>query len=808
MTEDKTNSEESENTKQAQGENTGKGPEKLDDIEKSTSSAEEEDEKKSTPEPDNDGKKIIDTKIGQVGGNAEIAENMTKINQEFMQFHFGDDKSSEIKKFSLSNTIPISEEVIHTIEKLYVYPEEKKHALHRSLSSNRILLLAGEPETGKYIAAQYIAGRMKNENKKISEVRLIDPLDRGTDIDLMELSKDSEALKGKILIFRDVFSKKNQKLVDFFASSSKEERTFISDKLAERNAFFLFTANTGTFDKYQLANMDIKADIFPIDDGLRQEGFQLKFEHFCSLNDKIDFRKASDLLEEKKKEIIEKFDRMSKIVLFIENYLEKIMVDGKSIDSAIEEVTDVKKRVEFLFLKELGGSKEDFEAWTFALCLALFNHCSYTDFNEIHKKITRILITEFNPFNFNKEFSFRLSENELLEKCNAQITKNMITHADTIEFCDYRYRDVLMDILLKNNRKVLLSIIPYLENYAEKHYRVDQRKLAASSLACIGELDLETITLPLIIKWANMKEYFHKASVGYLYEGIFTSKDEDYRKFCMSFLGKMALSSDINQLFTAIVAYTQIGFHDLKFAMTQLRKIQEKIIERRIKKENIIDVLFSQTNLLKEQGVLVNLDQLYKETDYLLSTVQYSIIALSISFVIDPIDVFSELHEWIRGGNRNSRVSVVLFTLGTDGILQELESREIVYLSDDEEKKVEELRSNILVYSLAATNNSVKKLADFLTDLYKNCFSEFRMDIHNSLKDVLFDHLKKWVIGTLSNGKVNNAIKKLIVRLYNSGDEEFRDTIWNSLNSWNAPENKEAQLKEFVDDVTKQVFEI
>jgi energy-coupling factor transporter ATP-binding protein EcfA2 len=798
--------EDNDDTKQLQDDNAVQKIEDSGDVGNSGSGDNREDKGKTTPEPDGNDKAKIDADIGLVGGDAEIAENITKINQQFKQFYFGNDKSSEIKKFSLSNTIPIPEEVIHTVKKVYVYPEEKKRALHRSLSSNRILLLVGESETGKYTTAQYVAGQMKNE--KTYEVRLIAPLDRGIDINLMELSKDPEALKGKILIFKDVFSKKNQKLIDFFASSSQEERAFISAKLAERDAFFLFTANTGTFDRQQLDNMDIKMDIHPIDDDLRQEGFRLKLEQFCSLNYKIDFRKASDLLDEKKKEIIEKFDRMSKIVLFIENYLEKIMVYGKSIDSAIEEVNDVKKQVEFLFLKDLGGSKEDFEAWTFALCLALFNNCSYTDFNEIHKQITRILITEFNPFNFDKEFSFRLSENELLEKSNAQITKNMITHADAIEFCDHRYQDVLMDILLKNNRKVLLSIIPYLEDYTEDHYRINQRRLAAYSLARIGEIDSEAITLPLIIKWANMKEYFHKVNVGYLYEGIFTSKDDVYRKFCMSFLRRIALSSDINQLLTAIAAYTRIGFHDLKFAMEQLRKIQEKIIERRIKKENLLDILFSQTNLLKEQGVLVNLDQLYKETNNLLSTVRYSILAFSISTIIDPIDVFSQLHEWIRKGNSNSRVSVVLFTLGTDGILQELESREIIYLSNDEEKIGEELRSNFLLYSLAAGDNAVKKLAAFLTDLYKDCFSEFRMDIHNSLKDVLFGHLEKWSVKTLSNSKVNNAIKKLILRLYNSGDEEFRDTIWNSLNSWNAPENKETQLKEFVDDVTKQIFEI
>ena len=374
-----------------------------------------------------------------------------------------------------------------------------------------------------------------------------------------------------------------------------------------------------------------------------------------------------------------------------------------------------------------------------------------------------------------------------------------------------------METLFKSNRKVLLTIVPHLQEYVENSYRRELRRLAACALGRIGALDPDAITLNFVTRWAHAKDAFYRASVGYLYEGILDSEDETYRKFCMGFLKNMALSNDIKIQWTAIAAYKQIGLHKLEFAMQELRKIQEEIVDRLLKTEDMLDVLYREG--ASEVDILGNLNILYEETHYLLSTVRYSVVALCI--MIDPIEVISELHKWISEGNRNSKISVVMFFLGIDGILQVLENRQAFYITDDDDK--DSLSGNILLNALTIGDEAINKMVLFLKDLFEKCFPKFRLNDQNDLKQILFDHLEQWTVDTFSKTRISRALQKLIVGLYNAGSNDLKDTLWNAVNQWKVPkkeekkdekenkenqEKKKAALKAFLDDVTSQIFDI
>ena len=532
--------------------------------------------------------------IGSVGDNAEIAQ---EINKEIKNILIGGGEgiNFQIKKFSISTTIPISEDSFEEADKTFVYLDDKIDGIFSHLISNRMLFLVGEPGAGKYFTAKYLSNRIKKENKKDYDVRLVKPVTREVIIELFELIDNPNTLKGKILIFKDVFLKKNRNLLDFFTSYTREQTKLFSKNLKELDSYILFTADYDTFDEFEISGLDIKEDILMPNDELIGKGFELKLKHFCLVHQK-EFEVSYSVLKGRVKEIIKKFDRMWKITLFIENYLERILEKKKKIEDAIEEVNDIKKRVEYWFLRELGENKEEFEAWTFTLCLALLNGVSYVDFEEIHRVITKKLLRVITPYSADKTFSFSLSENDLLVKCNAQITKDEFIYADLIEFCDSRYQKILMDTLLKNNRRILINITSFLQEYVENPYLLDLRRLAAYCIGRIGELDLESITLHLIRKWEQMDEAYYRANVGYLFEGILNSEDENYRKFCLGYLRNMALSNNIKIQWTAISAYKQIGLHNLGLAMKELRNIQEKIIELWLKTEDMLDIFCSITN--------------------------------------------------------------------------------------------------------------------------------------------------------------------------------------------------------------------
>ncbi|MCP4146305.1 MAG: hypothetical protein GY757_01015 [bacterium] len=754
-------------------------------------------------QPEGDKNSLTST-IETVGRDANIAQNMEldqrdQRDQSTKNYFLGEGEVIQIKQFSIKNAIPLKKEDTH--EETFVFPGNTSRDLATQLETKRLLLLTGDPGTGKNATAKYLAAQMMNKNPEQLRIKMVTPLARNTVIDLMELTR-SEAFNGSIILFKDAFARKNQYITDFFMSLTPEQSAFATQRLTQGNAYMIFTADTGTFDAPELEKTGLPHHISPVSPEQLEKGFQLKLDFFCSQEPKR--ANVTRIFTKKKRaQIIDTLGTMSKITFFIENYLDKILSEEIEIGAAVEEARDYGKKIKKWLLNELGGEQGDFEAWTFAICLALFNNSTYVDFNRLHEGITRLLLKTFRPPGFNEDFFFSQSENKLLEKCHAHITKDMISGDHVVEFRDPSYRETYLSLLLENNRKVMFTLLPYLEEYVLSQHDHDQRRRAAYSIARIGQLGPGSVTLPLIKKWATMKKGVHRTNVGYLFEGIIAGQDDAYRKYCLRYLKEMALSSDFDEQWTAIAAYKQIGIRDLAFAMTELRKIQETVNRRKKNDESLLETIYENTNLLSEIAVVKNLDKIYKKTDTLLSTIRYSIIALAI--LTDPIDVLAQLNKWIHKGNNNTKITVVLFTLGLNGLLRELENREVVYLSGEDGDNPEEYRSNILLFTLASGGSAVNTLARFLRNLYTKCFTQYPLEVENALKSVLFNHLRKWTIETLDNPRINKAVKKLLIKLYKLGDRTFADTMWNTINQWSVPAKKEKQLNAFLDELEREI---
>jgi len=300
------------------------------------------------------------------------------------------------------------------------------------------------------------------------------------------------------------------------------------------------------------------------------------------------------------------------------------------------------------------------------------------------------------PFESNEDFSFCPSEALLLEKCNSEITKGSGLQPDIIEFRDSRYREALLAIIMNDYRKVLLLLVPVLKKIvgSNSHYRL--RQYAAAGLAAIGLLAPDAIIISLAREWANREDNVLRTSVGYLYEGVVLTGNETYKKYCLTHLKNMALSNNLDIQWTAIAAYKQIGLRDLEFAMKELKIIQEKTIDSILeisKRRDWLEMIYEKTGLVAEETVQANLHFLHEETNALLSTIHYSLVALCI--MKDPIDVLAELQKWFEDGEEVARGTMVFFILLDDGLLHILEKQYVVYFSDEEENDRDADRCNI-----------------------------------------------------------------------------------------------------------------
>lgn len=725
-------------------------------------------------------------------------------NKMFNYIH--NDSRGDARSFSINNdSYSLSKQDINLVKDHFVYPPDRLDELIGFLKEQHVLLLTGEAGSGKYFTAQYLCSHLMSESKTGYDVRLVEPLRSRISLELSKLINNKEQIDGKILIFKDVFKEKNQDIMRFLESCSREPVFKKSD------VFIIITADNDTFDNYHLGDLKIKKEIAQIDNNLLLEGLTSTLKHFCSLPPKKDFAKISQQFENQKEEIIAKLKNMSNISGFFEKFLDGIVSKEITVGEAIDKVLDIRKYLEHWFLTELGMRENEFEAWTFSLCLTIFKEIPYTIFNDIHREITLLLLEKMDPFKTLKGFTFTLSESELLKKCKAQITRDPDTLADKITFEDQNYHTELLKILLENNRRVLLSILPVLENYIKSHNLGSHRRLVAISIARIGALAPQTIILPIVEKWLIEVDSLWQ-NVGYLYEGIFNSDDDKYKGYCLSILKLMAFSENVLVKKTAIVAYKQIGLLNLEFAVDAFLEIQEDTLNRESEKEEIIRrFIYAAVPKEKEKDVLKILDNIYEESDVILNYIRLSIAAWSVSWFSEPIwlypiDVLDRLKKWIHKGNRNSRANVVLIFMGEDGILKELAERDVIFSDEDQDGKKEEIRTNLLLYDLFTGEEQVEKMSAFLIDLYNKCFPEFGVEVKKALKKKLFHYLERWIIENLSYSIVINAIEKLIVQLYHAGNDELKDTLWDNINRWKAPGKEEEKLNTFVDNVSKKIF--
>jgi hypothetical protein len=146
--------------------------------------------------------------------------------------------------------------------------------------------------------------------------------------------------------------------------------------------------------------------------------------------------------------------------------------------------------------------------------------------------------------------------------------------------------------------------------------------------------------------------------------------------------------------------------------------------------------------------------------------------------------------------------------MGEDGILKELAGWVAIIKEEDDEGNKSEIRTNLLLLHLSRGDAQVKRMASFLIDLYDKCFPEFPVDLTKALKKELFLYLERWIKENLSYRFILNGISDLIVHLYRSGNEELKDTLWDNINRWKAPGDKEAELDTFVDNISKRIFDI
>lgn len=738
---------------------------------------------------------------------------------DIQQYIIGRHDSAPLKPFSPDFLTPISLEAEWELMETHVCDPVLSEELYATLCEKHLLVLTGGPETGKTTTALYLGNRLRQVSDSFNGVYLVRPLDRNVKIDFRELMEGREEFSRRLLLFRDAFAGGNLDLLEFFTQMGKPTLGSITEKLRRNQLFLVFTADTETIKncQRQLSALSIEGCIPPLGDALLLSGLDLKLKQFAEMQNNEALKDR--LTPAQREEVVKSLRTMPRISNFVEHYLLKLG-EGLELGEAIRRVDNL----EDWFLSDL---TDNFDVWCFALTLGLcqclpyspgvpwfeFEYFRETISNHLRRKLRADWLAQ--PKTSLKD---SISERLLLERCRAEIYKDPATGVDAVKFVNERYPEMLWEIFLNSNRKVLSLLRPQLETIAELP-TPSLRSRAASILGRIGEIDRFQVTFSLMREWINSKRRFQLATVGYLYQGIWASQNSDYREDCLRRLEAMATEEDRRrpEVWTAIAAYKQLGAYDPALAMRKFMEITKQKfagtledtqrtehilgrIEQALQdREKEIDEIDSMALSLYHDILREIAKQVFTQESVILLAVQYAIVALCLAG--DTIQVFDELQKWSEADRESLGALVALIFLEHNGIASELESNTVEASEAAADGTVEIHRCNLLVLAIAANEDTVRRTARFLATVYDSFTNFFPRRSGSYFRKSFALHLKNLVDNALPVERLRLAIVHLFDELLTSPNQDLRDLVADILDE---PDfDKEAKYYPFKRDLQR-----
>lgn len=783
---------------------------------------------KQTPPAPPSGGNFMEPVIGSLtSGKADFINEQKNITNNFIQGF----AIASIRHFSFKDIPLITSERQKEIAELFVGDPGEMQRLRSLLSANRILVLSGESRLGKtttsiYLSSLLPAGSGSGAGKaKSLETYLIPAQDRLVRIDLHEMFQPGDNTH-KVLIFQNAFARANQDLRSFFNQLNEFSLAQFAAKLSRANSYLIFTTTTPSASfLHGHEHGNLQHELKHSSDELLAAGLVKRLAHLERTLKAASERRQGLEKAEQQDIIIARLKTMPRIVQFVEWYFRSdlTIVTAADLEDAIRQYEDIS----IWFQHELTA---DFDAWCFTLALGLAQGVSdpegvaWIDFEFLHREVARCLKRDpaLSPAKRNSseppateaaEIVPKLTDDAYLEKCNAKVTKDPNGLSDVIGFCEESYSDKLWEVLLKNHRRVLTTLLPRLREIAEDSSATGdprQRELCARIIGRIGEIDPDRVTLSFMNRWIQSDDVRQRANIGSMYEGILTSAAVPYRNYFLEVLKSLIVFPQSNEelskderreqkdrLLTAIAVYAKIGAYDLTPAMDGLKSIAQSKLVSMMDEVHRIGRLVKTTEsefakqtsadealrLLIFEEMLKDLaERIYAEQGSTFVGVQYALSSLCLH--TDPISVFKELRLWIESSNRATGALVALMFLIKDGIASTLESIQLDF-SGNEPSLSGRKTCNPITANLTSGHDALIEMARFLVTIFEAFSVTFFLpkQVQDYLRKSFMSHLTTWIEEALPIEICRQAIEKLFIELMRIHNNCLSVPIENLFNS-------------------------
>lgn len=712
----------------------------------------------------------------------------------------------------------VTDEVEREILQLYVVDDAAaiERVLER-LESLRVLLVVGEPHSGRSATALYLATRLAECHDLANETLVVN-VDSHAALDVARLAAEKKRFGDRVTILPEALA--NSAVMTFFKGNERVHWQHFQEKLRNHRSYLILTAC-----RNELTSFRTIAEPHLVLHELRQPGPQLLIDAFERRLEWLAGRgldpKRLELARAHRDEIIAELRSIARVCDFISFFTSR----ESELAIALREFRDPRQ----WFNAEL---EKDVDAWCAAAALTLAQPVTagavaWSDFERLRRIVSERIRSDEEMFPANKETppsgsAQGLGDRALLESCRAVVEKARSGLGDVVRFSEPSFSQALWNAMLSGHRRVLTRLTQSLRQIAEQDRttaRRDVRVLAAQALGRIGDVDPERLVIPLLRHWAT-GERKQRRFVGHLLQGIVASGNDASLAATLRELDSLAedvlsaesaSESPSTDVVTIIAAHALLGETRPDLAMKRLGRLAVEhltpAVEGIQKVERESETLNTRArlrrgktaNALRRRGQLLAqlAEPVSREQGLALFALARAISGISLSRG-DVIEILALTQDWMARGGQRTGVLVALLFLH-DGIADAF---------DDFVENGKRLGVNVphpILFALSLRPGAVDDLASFLADLHAAFHGTFTMpaSLEKDLEDRFFECLEDWARDSLAHEESRKKMIELHLALTQVRGGELRSDVVEALKR--PAFQNEPGLQAFAVDVRRRI---
>lgn len=721
-----------------------------------------------------------------IGTNASGQTNIANVLYQYY------DDPGDTRTFSADMGAPLTEKSAEELESLVVIDDAWVATVLQHLHERRMILLTGDRGSGKSSIARYLAIRMRRLQAVRQDALIVGPLERRIRILPRKTADERAAFGDRVTVFTDVFEKKNRDLIAFF-TGDRAAWDQLAATLHQNGAYWIFT--TANLDLEPMRGRlpeSVSCHQLPLPAPSRiSEGIDRKLHWHAT--QAMSRAERLEILAANRDRLMRELCTISRIYAFIDHFLRQDI----DFDRALERFD----RASVWFARELAC---DVDAWCFALTLTLTKATpasepvAWSDFERLRRAIAERIKNDTEIFPrrrtrggepgddvMEQTSGASLTDDSLLERCQAVVRKDVYGLRDVVDFQDSGRAGELWDTLLRHNRRILSAIAPVLRKLAESELEgISLRILASQILGRIGAIDASAISLPLIRRdWVESKAgIILSALVGRVVQGVLASGMEKYQHAALRALEELAAvdpkeldAASSDRLVTAIAAYSQLGDHPQAAAIEHLGDIAIEHCAPSITAIHQIFMLAEKADRdraatssnrraerlrTRGRGLSRRANQMLAQQAPILAALEEALVYLAV--MNDAVQTLSATRDWIAKGGPAAGMVVTLLFFREGGIADRLEGFAVDVAADQGTASI-----GPLILSAASGREAVRALSGFFADLHGSINSTFSMpaDVQRSFRDRFDECLTTWARGAVAAPLFREVVEELFATL-------------------------------------------